>query len=464
MNIFRKKNLSSGKTEMKRHLRTFDLIFLGLGAVVGSGIFTITGIGAAEYAGPALVISIIIAALAVGISGLFFAEFASRLPVIGGPYGYLYAIFGEFIAWIAGWLVIMEFLSAVSGVASGWASYLKGLFHINLPTALSGPFDPAQGTYIDILPVLVILLVTGIVLMDSKVALRFNGALVALKFSALALFIIVGIFFIKPENWSNFSPYGWGSFFGDPSQNKGILGGAAIMFFAFLGYESIGTAADEAIEPQKSVPRGIGGALAIVALLYIVVTLILTGMVNYTKLNVADPLAFALRHVGMPWAANYISVVAILTLVTVCISMVFALARMIYGISRDGLLPKTFSSLTKKTKIPKNATLLAGFGSAVAAGISSLNQLAEFVNICTLAYLILLALGIIKLRHDKGLPEKGQFKTPLVPLLPIISIVICVSFMSQYSLITWAAFGITLLIATIIYFTYGYKHSELNKK
>jgi len=449
----------SDKTDMKRHMKTHNLVLLGLGAMIGTGIFTITGIGAAKYAGPALIISIMLAAFAVGLSGLFFAEFASRLPVNGGAYGYVYAVFGEFPAWIAGWMIIMSYTMAASSVASGWASYFKGMFHINLPKAISGPFDPANGTYIDILPVLVILAVTALVLMDSKLALGFNNILVILKFSALALFIIVGLFHINPNNWSNFAPYGVGSFFGGQT---GIIGGAAIMFFAFLGFEAIGSAVDEAKEPQKTVPRGIIGALVIATILYIIITLVLTGMVNYKKLDVADAVAFSLREVGAGWAGSYVSIVAILTLITVCISVTYALARTFYGISRDGLLPKSLSKLTKKTKVPKNATILAGIIAAAAAGLGSLNQLAEFLNLCTLTYLIMVAAGIIKLRKIDGQPKEGQFKTPWVPFLPILSIFICISFMSQYEMKTWIVYLISLSIACLVYFIYGYKHSDIN--
>lgn len=392
MTIFRKKNTKLDKTEMKRHLKVVDLIFLGLGSMVGTGIFTVTGIGAAKYAGPALVISIIIAAVAVGISALFYAEFASRIPANGGAYSYLYATLGEFPAWLAGWYIIMEFLTAVSSVASGWGSYLKGLllsYDIKLPAALNGTFNPSKGNYIDLLPVLVVLLVTGIVLLNSKIALRFNSSLVVMKFSALALFIIVGIFHLKPENWSNFSPFGFGQIYGGQT---GIMAGASLMFFAFLGFESISMAVDEVHEPQKTIPKGIIVSLTIVTILYAGVTLVLTGIVHYSKLNVADAVAFALRQTGLNWAADYISIIAILTLITVCISMTYALARTVYSISRDGLLPQKLSVVTKHSKVPKNATLLVGFASMICAGVFPLSSIAEFLNICTLAYLIMLSL------------------------------------------------------------------------
>lgn len=464
MNIFRTKDVSLDKTEMHRHLKLWDLILLGIGAMVGTGIFTITGTAAATLAGPALVVSIVISALCVGLSALFFAEFASRVPATGGAYSYLYAILGEFPAWLAGWLTMMEFMTAVSGVASGWGAYLKGLlsnFGITLPQALSGTLNPEAGTYVDLLPILVVAFVTGLVLLNSKAALRFNSVLVFLKFSALALFVLVGIFQIDVSNWSDFAPFGFGQVYGGQT---GIMAGASLMFFGFLGFESISMAVDEVKEPQKNIPRGIVYSLSIVTVLYAIVTLVLTGVVNYSQLNVDDAVAFALRSVGIGWEANYVSVVAILTLITVCISMTYALSRMIYSLARDGLLPASFKELTAKSKVPKNATLLTGVAAAIAAGLFPLASIAAFLNICTLAYLIMVAVGIIKLRKDRGMPQAGEFKTPLVPFLPIVSIVICLSFMTQYGLDTWIAFGVALLIGIVIYFVYGYGHSEVNEK
>ncbi|MGT2930433.1 amino acid permease [Streptococcus dentasini] len=464
MNIFRKKDPRHIKTEMARSLRVMDLVFLGLGSMVGTGIFTVTGISAANYAGPSLVISIIIAAIAVGISALFFAEFASRIPANGGAYSYVYATLGEFPAWMVGWMIIMEFLTAISSVASGWGSYLKGLlasYKIELPRALNGTFDPSQGHYIDLLPILVMIAVTALVLMNSKTALRFNSVLVILKFSALALFIVVGLFHLNAENWGNFAPFGFGQLYGGKT---GIMAGASIMFFAFLGFESLSMAVDETKEPQKTVPRGIALSLISVTVLYVVVTLVLTGIVHYTKLGVDDAVAFALRHVGLNWAANYVSTVAILTLITVCISMTYALSRTVYSISRDGLLPNNFSRISPRSKIPANATLLVGVFAIIFTGIIPLANLAEFVNICTLAYLIVLSVALIKLRKDKGKPGKGQFKTPLVPVLPALSIVICLSLMSQFQKVTWVAFIVAIVLGILIYFSYGYKNSAISTK
>ncbi|MEE0122759.1 MAG: amino acid permease [Streptococcus salivarius] len=460
MSIFRKKDVGLAQTEMKRHLTLRDVVLLGIGAMVGTGIFTITGTAASTLAGPALIISVLISAVCVGMSAIFFAEFASRYPSAGGVYGYLYAVWGEYPAWMGGWLTMIVFMNAVSSVASGWGAYLKGLlasFGLKLPQAISGPFNPSQGTYIDLLPVLVLVLVTALLLMNSKQALRLNSLLVVLKFSALAVFILVGLFHLNPSNWADFAPFGFGQIYGGKT---GIMAGASLMFFGFLGFESISMTVDEIKEPQKNVPRGIVLALIIVASLYAVVSLVLTGVVHYTKLNVDDAVAYALRYIGISWAANYVSVVAIMTLITVCISMAYALSRMVYSLARDGFLPQTFKKVSKTNKVPHHATLLTGILSAISAGIFSLANMASLVNIATLAYLVLLAIALIILRKDKGLPQKDEFKVPFVPVLPIISIIVCLSFMSQYSWQTWLAFGLAVLIGSVIYAFYGYKHSK----
>ena len=440
MSIFRKKDVGLSQTEMKRHLTLRDVVLLGIGAMVGTGIFTITGTAASTLAGPALIISVLISAVCVGMSAIFFAEFASRYPSAGGVYGYLYASWGEYPAWMGGWLTMIVFMNAVSSVASGWGAYLKGLlasFGLQLPKAISGPFNPSQGTYIDLLPVLVLVLVTALLLMDSKQVLRLNSLLVVLKFSALAVFILVGLFHLNPDNWANFAPFGFGQIYGGKT---GIMAGASLMFFGFLGFESI--------------------SMIIVASLYAVVSLVLTGVVHYTKLNVDDAVAYALRYIGVSWAANYVSVVAIMTLITVCISMAYALSRMVYSLARDGFLPQTFQKVSKTHKVPHYATLLTGILSAISSGIFSLANMASLVNISTLAYLVLLAIALIILRKDKGLPQKDEFKVPFVPVLPILSIIVCLSFMSQYSWQTWSAFGIAVLIGSAIYAFYGYKHSK----
>lgn len=464
MDIFRKTPMAKKTSHLQRRLGLAELIFLGVGSIVGTGIFTITGVGASQYAGPAITISIIIAAICVTMSALFFAEFSSRLPHSGGVYRYLYTVFGEYPAWIAGWFMMIEFAGAISTAASGWGEYLKAFlktFGISLPTALSGPFNPAKGTYIDIVPVFLLLCMTALVVLGVQTVLRFNSVLVVFKLAVLIIFIALGLTAINTQNWSDFAPFGFGQIYGG---KVGIMAGASLMFFAFLGFESISMAADETKEPQKKIPQGIFFSIGLTTLLYVLVTLVLTGTVHYTKLNTAEVVPFVLRSIGFPLVGNIVSVVVILTLVTVCISMMFALSRVIYNVSCDGLLPEQFQELTPKSKVPKKATIFVGIVTMFFSGVFPLEILALLVNIVTLAYLILLAFGVIKLRKDFGEPKEGEFRTPWVPFLPILSIVVCFALMTQCKLETWFGFIIAFVIGTTIYFAYGYRHSKLIDK
>lgn len=457
MDLFRKKEINLNQTSgMKKDLKTTDLIMLGIGAIIGTGIFVVTGVAANQNAGPALSLSFVLAAIVVILSGLSFAEFASRVPVIGGPYAYLYVVFGEFAAWLTGWLLIGEFLLAVSSVASGWSGYVQGFLQslgVGLPHALTGGYNSENGTYIDLIAVLVVIFVTYIVSLEAKKALRLNNLMVFVKFGIIALFIVVGIFFVKPENWQPFTPFGF----------SGVLDGAALVFFAFLGFDSVAMAAEEVKNPQKDVPRGIIGSILIATALYIIVTLILTGIVPYTELGVTDPVAFAMRYVGHGTIGAIIAVGAILTLLTVTISMMYSLARLLFAVSKDGLLPKFMTEIDEKHRTPRKATHVAGVAALFFAGFFPLNILAELTNIMALTYLMLVSLGLLKLRKMFGKPKAGEFKVPFVPILPLISILTCFILMLRLQPITWLVFGIVMVLGLIIYFGYGYKHSKMNE-
>lgn len=458
MNYFRKKPLETSEkpSNLKRELKTMDLILLGLGAIVGTGIFVITGTAAAVTAGPALILSFVIAAFSCILSALCYAEFASRIPVSGGAYSYAYTVFGELLGWLVGWLMICEYLLANASVASGWSGYMNGFLDgigLGLPIALRSSYNAEAGTYIDLIAILITFVVTYIVIQGAKKALRLNNIMVIVKFALIALFMVVGVFYVKPENWTPFAPFGL----------KGVASGAAVVFFAFLGFDAVSTAAEETKNPRRDVPRGIIGSLGIATVLYIVVTLVLTGIVPYAQLNVKDPVAFAIRFIGQDFIAGIISVGAIVTLLTVLISMTYGLGRLIYAIGRDGLLPKKLSQVDIKTKGPKFATQIVGVVSAVLAGIVPLNKLAELTNIVTLMIFVIIALGIIKLRKDFGEPTEGEFKVPFVPIFPIVSIVVCLYLMIQLSLSVWIAFVIWLVLGILVYLSYGYKNSELNK-
>lgn len=455
MDLFRKKVIQPERvTNLKKELKLKDLIMLGIGAIIGTGIFVVTGAASAEYAGPALILSFVIAGIVVVLSGLSFAEFASRIPVLGGAYSYLYVVFGEFIAWLAGWFLICEFLLAVSSVASGWSGYVQGFLAsagIYLPTALTAGYDPSKGTYIDLIAGLVIVFVTLWVSQEAKKALRLNNAMVWVKFAIIALFIIFGVFFVEPGNWQPFMPFGF----------SGVFNGAALVFFAFLGFDAVAMAAEEVEDAKKNVPRGIIGSIAIATVLYIVVTLILTGIVPYTELGVSDPVAFAMRYINHGLVGSIISVGAILTLLTVTIAMMYSLARLLYAISKDGLLPRFMQEVDPKQQTPKKATYVAGAFALFFAAAFPLNILAELTNIAALSYLILMSLGIIKLRNMLGEPKKGEFKVPFVPVLPLLSVASCLFLMTRLQMTTWIVFAITLVIGVVIYFVYGYRHSAL---
>ncbi|OJG96891.1 amino acid permease [Enterococcus termitis] len=456
MSMFRKKtlkDLSAEPSGMKKDLKTIDLIMLGIGAIVGTGIFVVTGVAAKKDAGPALSLSFLVAAGAIILAGLCYAEFASRIPVIGGPYAYMYVVFGEFVAWMTGWLVICEFFLAVSSVASGWSGYVHGFLNslnVHLPKALSGAYNPENGTYVDLIAMIVLLAVMFWVSLEAKTALRLNNVMVFVKFGIIALFLVVGIFYVKPDNWQPFMPFGF----------SGVVSGAAVVFFAFLGFDAVSMTAEEVKNPQKDIPKGIIGSILIAAVLYVIVTLVLTGIVPFESLGVKDPVAFAMRFVERDGVAGVISVGAILTLLTVTISMMYSLARIIYAISKDGLLPKFMSKIDEKNRTPKNATYVAGICTMLFAGLVPMELLAELTNIVTLMYLIVMAIGIIRLRKTDGDPKPGEFKIPFVPLLPILLVIVSIALMLQLQAATWKAFVIALVLGVIIYFTYGYKHSN----
>ncbi|MCI1903591.1 MAG: amino acid permease [Enterococcaceae bacterium] len=459
MSYFRKKKIDEPKSRhmMERHLTAKDLIVLGLGAIVGTGIFVITGTAAANTAGPALSLSFVLAAVVIILSGLCFAEFAARIPVIGGPYAYMSVVFGEFIGWMTGWLVLCEFFLAVSSVASGWSGYVHGFLDgldLPFPQALSAAYYPAQGTYVDIIAVLVLLLVTWLVSLEAKQALRLNGIMLFVKFGLIAIFVVLGMFYMKTDNWQPFLPKGFG----------GVLQGAGLVYFAFLGFDSVSMAAEEVIEPQKNVPRGIIGSIIISTILYIIVTLVLTGMVPYTSLNVKDPVAFAMRFVGHKNIGALISIGAIMTLLTVCISMMYSLSRMVYALAKDGLLPQSLARLDPKRHNPKRATWILGVLTMIFAGIFPLQVLAEITNLSALVYLFMMAVGILKIRKDMGKPAHGEFQVPLVPIVPILSMLMCVLLMTQLSKATWIVFVIWTIIGWLIYVFYGHAHSIMNEE
>lgn len=464
MSLLRKKSIASmlqekvtgsGAGGMKKELGVFDLAMLGIGCIVGTGIFVLTGVAAAQHAGPGLILSFILAGIVCAFCALCYAEFASMVPVSGSAYTYSYATFGELIAWILGWDLVLEYGFAASMVASGWSGYFQGLISgmgIQLPTALSSAFDPANGTYVDLPAILIVLVLTFIVSRGSKESSRLNSLMVLVKIAVILLFIVVGAFYVKPGNWTPFMPFGF----------SGVVTGAATAFLSYIGFDAVATAAEEVKNPQRDLPRGILWSLVICSLLYVLVTAVLTGIVPFTELNVKNPVAFALQYINQNWVAGFISLGAIVGITTVLFVLLFGQSRLLYAIGRDGLLPKPLARLNPKTGVPANSTWVTGVVVAIFAGLIPLGRLADLVSIGTLFAFISVSLGIIILRQSR--PDLNRtFKVPLVPWIPVLAVLTCGYLLTGLPAVTWIAFLIWMAIGLVVYFSYGYKNSELSR-
>ncbi|MED3961599.1 amino acid permease [Niallia taxi] len=456
MNIFRKKAVAtSSVTSLNRVLGAFDLTMLGVGAIVGTGIFVLTGVAAAKYAGPALILSFIIAGLACTFAALCYSEFASMIPESGSAYTYSYVAFGEVIAWILGWDLVLEYGLASAAVASGWSGYFQGLlsgFGIHLPTFMTSAYNPSADTYIDIPAIVIVFIITLVLTRGIKESSKMNIIMVIIKLAVVLLFIAVGIWYVKPENWTPFTPYGF----------QGVATGAAVVVFAYFGFDAVSTAAEEVKNPQRNLPIGIITALGICTILYIIVSLILTGIVPYAQLDVKDPVAFALSFINQNWAAGLISLGAIIGITTVLMVMMFGQTRLFYAISKDGLLPKPLQKVSPKSQVPIVSTWVTSALVAIFAGLVPLNQLAELTNIGTLFAFSAVSLGVIVLRVKQPDLKRG-FRTPLVPIIPGLAVIFCVYLMLQLSAFTWKGFAVWLTIGLVIYITYGYRNSKLNQ-
>jgi basic amino acid/polyamine antiporter, APA family len=459
MNLFRKKSISTlltqakSKNSLNKALGPFDLTMLGIGAIIGTGIFVLTGVAAAKHAGPALILSFILSGLACVFAALCYSEFASTVPVSGSAYTYSYATFGELIAWILGWDLILEYGLASSAVASGWSGYFQGLlagFGIHLPTAITSAYNPVKGTFVDVPAILIVLLITFLLTRGVRESARLNSIMVVIKIIVVLLFIVVGVKFVKPENWSPFMPFGF----------HGIATGAATVFFAYIGFDAVSTAAEEVKNPQRSMPIGIIGSLAICTVLYIAVSAILTGIVPYHMLDVKNPVAFALQYVHQDWVAGFISLGAILGITTVLLVMIYGQTRLLYAISRDGLLPKKLSSVNAKTKTPAVGTWVTGLVVSFFTGFVPLDKLADLTNFGTLFAFMTVSVGIIVLRKTQPHLHRA-FKVPFVPVIPILSILFCAYLLLNLPSVTWIGFCVWFVIGLIVYFTYGHKNSEL---
>ncbi|WP_347981313.1 amino acid permease, partial [Limosilactobacillus portuensis] len=380
LNIFRKESLDRYLGADKLFVKTMnarDLMAIGIGTVIGTGIFILPGTIAAKQAGPGVSLSFLLSAIVCAFAAMCYAEFASALPVAGSAYSYGNVVFGEFFGWLLGWALILEYMLAVASVSTGWAAYFNSFiesFGLKIPHALSGPFDPAHGTYINIVAVVIVLLITVMLSRGLQSSVRVNNIAVVVKVAIILIFIIAGLFFIKPKNYHPFLPY----------HMSGVIHGATIGFFAYLGFDCVSSSAAEVKNPKRNMPLGIIGTLGIVTLLYMGVAVVLTGMVKYTRLDVANPVSYALQLVHQDWLAELLSIGALVGMFTMMVAMIYSSSRLIYAIGRDGLLPAFLGKLDKKSHSPQVALWIVAVIIATMGGLVSLDQLTSLVNIGTL--------------------------------------------------------------------------------
>ena len=473
MNLFKTKQISAeefDKSELKRELTATNLVALGVGAVIGAGIFVITGYAAAVHAGPAVVISFVISAFGCALAGLCYSEFSSMFPVAGSAYSYSYATMGEFIAWILGWDLILEYLFGASTVAVSWSGYVVSFLTnlgIKLPAVItSAPIDYTAdgwvftGAIINFPAVFIVAILVTMLVIGVKESAKFNNIIVLIKVIVILLFIGFGISFIDTQNWKPFIPANTGGF--ENFGWTGILSGAAIVFFAYIGFDAVSTAAQEAKNPQRDMPRGILISLLICTVLYIAVALVLTGIVKYTQLDVPAPIAVAINAAGksLRWLSPIINIGAIAGLSSVVMVLLFGQSRIFFSMAHDGLLPPIFSKVHKKFKTPYITTIIIGVGCALFAGVFPINILGKMVSIGTLLAFTIVCIGIIVLRKKRpDLPR--PFRTPLVPLIPILGAAVCMLQMVSLSIDTWLRLIIWMAIGLVIYFSYSRKHSKI---
>lgn len=461
-NLLRKKPIAGHNEEhgMKRVLSAFDLTLLGVGAIIGTGIFVLTGVAAATQAGPAVVLSFIIAGTACAFAALAYSELASSVGGSGSAYGYSYAAFGEFIAWIIGWDLILEYGVAVAAVANGWSGYFNNALvaiGMGLPEELTR--GPMAGGIVNLPAFLIIFALMAMLIIGVRESARFNAAMVFVKLLTIAVFIGVAVFHVNPDNWSPFMPFGW---FGHTVDGHtiGVLAGASLVFFAYVGFDAVSTAVEEARNPQRDVPIGILGSLVFCTLIYVVVSGLLTGIVPYPELNVSSPVAHGLQVIGMNWASALVATGVITGLTTVMLVLYYGLTRIVTAVARDGLLPPFFGKINEKTKTPVRSTVLCGVAMAFAAGFVPLGALAELVNVGTLAAFVLVCVGVIVLRITH--PELPRpFKAPFGILLPLMGVISCGALIAFLPAITHIRFALWLGVGAIIYFAYSYRHSKL---
>lgn len=457
--LLRAKSIESLQAEadrpggFRRVLGVWQLTGLGLGGLIGVGIFVLTGVVAATQAGPGVALSFLIAGVASAAAALSYAEFAGMIPVAGSAYTYAYAVLGELAAWIIGWDLLLEYALVVAVVAIGWSAYLQALlaqFGFALPEWASGAPGTGPGRAVDLFAALGALGVAFLLTLRVELGARFNTAMVVVKIAAALLVIIAGIPYVRVENWSPFMPFGF----------SGVAQGAAVVFFAVFGYDTLTTAAEEARAPQRDVPRAVLLSLVVALTLYIAMSLVLTGIVRYDTLDNPAPVATAFTSLGLPWVAFVVSLAAVAGIASVMLAFLLACARIWFAMSRDGLLPAWFAKLHPRFHTPYRPTLIAGALTALVAALYPIKEVAELVNIGTLSAFVVICSAIIVLRRTR--PDlKRSFRAPFVPFTPLAGIGFSLWLLSRLPAVAWERFAIWMAIGLAIYFLYSRRHSRL---
>ena len=459
MDLFRRKSIdelqaAAAASGMLKNLAAVDLLMLGIGAVIGTGIFVLTGVAAAKYAGPAVPLSFILSGLTCALAGLAYAEFASIVPASGSAYTYAYASLGEFIAFIVGWNLILEYTVTSSAVAVGWSGYVVGLFAsagLVLPHELV--VAPAEGGIFNLPAVLITLFLSFLLVRGTKESVKLNRILVFVKLAAIFLFLVLAAPHVDAMNWEPFLPFGY----------SGVVSGAAIVFFAYIGFDAVATTAEECRNAARDLPVGIIGSLFICTLLYAVVAAVLTGVVPYSMLDTAEPVAFALRHIGYNVGSAIVAVGAICGITTVLLVLLYGQARIFFAMSRDGMVPANVCKIHRRFHTPYRVTILGAIFVSVIAGVFPIGMIAEMANIGTLSAFLIASIGVMVLRKTE--PDlKRNFKCPAVWLIAPLAVLSCGYLMANLPLATWHRFGFWILFGLCVYFGYSRAHSVIGRR
>ncbi|MDT8901211.1 amino acid permease [Anaeroselena agilis] len=456
MDLFRTKDISRTVAGTKNRglaktLGAVDLVLLGIGCIIGTGIFVLTGVAAARFAGPGITLSFILSGSACGFAALAYAELAAMVPVAGSAYTFAYVALGEIVAFLVGWALILEYTVGAAAVAAGWSGYFAGLAEaigFRLPKAFTAV--PSEGGIVNMPAVIIVLLLTALLIQGTRESASLNKILVTVKLSVVALFLVLAVPHVNPVNWEPFLPFGY----------KGIAAGAAIVFFAYIGFDAVATAAEECRRPNRDLPTGIIGSLIVCTVLYIVVAGVLTGIVPYGQLDNSEPVAFALHYIGINWGSAVVAVGAICGMTTVLLVFIFGQSRVFLAMARDGMLPAVLAKLHPRHKTPFIITVITGIAVAAISAILPISIIAELTNAGTLFAFIVASVGVLVLRYTRPTARR-PFRCPAVTIIAPLAVVFCSYLLANLPLLTWKFFGSWLGIGLVVYFLFSRRHSVL---